>query len=38
MYCISVAGERDLAGLRAADLMVRDLTQVSVERLRALAH
>lgn len=38
MYCISVAGERDLAGLRAADLMVRDLTEVNVERLRALAH
>jgi beta-phosphoglucomutase len=38
MYCISVAGERDLAELRAADLMVHDLTEVTVERLRALAH
>jgi beta-phosphoglucomutase len=37
MYCISVAGERDLPGLRAANLMVRDLTEVNVERVRALA-
>jgi beta-phosphoglucomutase len=36
MRCISVAGERDLAGLRAADLMVHDLTEVDVERVRAL--
>lgn len=37
MVCIAVAGERDLPGLRAADLMVRDLTEVDVERVRALA-
>jgi beta-phosphoglucomutase len=37
MYCISVAGERDLPGLRAADLMVCELTEVNVERVRALA-
>jgi len=37
MRCISVAGERDLPGLRAADLMVRDLTEVTVERVHTLA-
>lgn len=37
MRCIAVAGERDLPGLRAAELMVRDLTQVDVERVRILA-
>ena len=37
MYCISVAGERDLPGLRAANLMVHDLTEVNVEQVRALA-
>jgi beta-phosphoglucomutase len=37
MYCIAVAGNRDLPGLRAADLMVKDLTEVSVERIRQLA-
>lgn len=36
MRCIAVAGERDLPGLRAADLVVRDLTEVTVERVRAL--
>jgi len=36
MRCIAVAGERDLPGLRAADLMVKDLTAVAVERVRAL--
>lgn len=36
MRCISVAGERDLPGLRAADHMVRDLTTVTVEHIRAL--
>jgi beta-phosphoglucomutase len=36
MHCIAVAGERDLPGLRAADLMVRDLTEVSVERVNGL--
>jgi beta-phosphoglucomutase len=37
MRCISVAGERNLPGLRAAELMVRDLTVVNVERVSALA-
>ncbi|MBA2682675.1 MAG: HAD family phosphatase [Ktedonobacteraceae bacterium] len=37
MRCIAVAGERDLPGLRAAELMVKDLTQVSVETIRSLA-
>jgi beta-phosphoglucomutase len=37
MRAIAVAGERDLPGLRAADLMVKDLTQVSVESIRQLA-
>lgn len=37
MYSIAVAGERDLPGLRAADLVVKDLTEVTVERIRALA-
>jgi len=36
MRCISVAGNRDLPGLRAAELMVKDLTEVDVERVRAL--
>jgi len=34
MRCIAVAGERDLPGLRKADLMVKDLTQVTVECIR----
>lgn len=34
MRCIAVAGQRDLPGLRAADLMIRDLTEVDVERVR----
>lgn len=38
MVCIAVAGERDLPGLRAAELMVRDLTEVNVERVRELAN
>ena len=37
MRCIAVAGNRDLPGLRKAELMVRDLTEVDVERIRALA-
>jgi len=37
MRCIAVAGERDQMGLRAAELMVRDLTQVTVETIRELA-
>jgi beta-phosphoglucomutase len=36
MACIAVAGERDLPGLRAAELVVRDLTEVDVERVRRL--
>lgn len=36
MRCIAVAGERDLPGLRAAELMVRDLTEVDVERVHRL--
>jgi beta-phosphoglucomutase len=36
MRCIAVAGERDLPGLRAAELMVKDLTEVNVEKIRAL--
>jgi len=34
MCCIAVAGEHDLPGLRKAELMVKDLTEVSVERIR----
>ncbi len=37
MYAIAVVGERDLPGLRLADLMVRDLTEVTVETIRQLA-
>lgn len=36
MSCIAVAGERDLPGLRAAELMVHNLTEVNLERVRAL--
>ena len=37
MRCIAVVGEHDLPGLRKADLMVKDLTEVTVERMRYLA-
>ena len=37
MRCIAVAGNRDLPGLRAAELMVKDLTQVNIETIRNLA-
>jgi beta-phosphoglucomutase len=37
MRCISVAGNRDLSGLRQAELMVKDLTEVDVARIRSLA-
>ena len=37
MRCIAVAGNRDLPGLRAADLLVKDLTEVHVEQIRELA-
>ena len=33
MRCIAVAGERDLAGLRAAELMVKSLTEVNLARI-----
>ena len=36
MRCIAVAGNRDLPGLRQAELMVKDLTEVDVERVREL--
>lgn len=36
MRCIAVAGERDLPGLRAADLVVRDLREVDLARVNAL--
>lgn len=36
MRCIAVAGNRDLPGLRKAELMVRSLVEVDVERVRAL--
>lgn len=37
MRCIAVMGDRDLEGLREAELGVRDLTEVNLERIRALA-
>jgi beta-phosphoglucomutase len=37
MRCIAVAGNRDLQGLLKAELMVKSLTEVDVERIRALA-
>ena len=37
MRCIAVAGNRDLPGLRKADLVVKSLTEVGVERIRNLA-
>jgi beta-phosphoglucomutase len=36
MPCIAVAGKRNLPGLREAELMVQDLTEVDVERVRQL--
>ncbi len=36
MRCIAVAGDRDLPGLRQAELMVKDLTEVDIDRVRAL--
>lgn len=36
MRCIAVAGNRDLPGLRAADVVVRDLTELDVERVRSI--
>ena len=37
MRCIAVAGNRDLPGLRQAELMVKDLTEVDVKRVQSLA-
>ncbi|HTK09544.1 MAG TPA: HAD family phosphatase [Ktedonobacteraceae bacterium] len=37
MRCIAVMGERDLPGLRKAELAVKSLTEVSVEDIRRLA-
>ena len=37
MRCIAVAGDRDLPGLRKADLMVKSLTEVNVQKVRELA-
>lgn len=36
MRCIAVAGARDLPGLRAANLMINNLSEVDVERVRTL--
>jgi beta-phosphoglucomutase len=36
MRCIAVAGDRDLPGLREAELMVKDLTEVDLDRVHAL--
>ncbi len=36
MSCIAVAGNRDLPGLRKAELMVKDLTEVNVKRIQQL--
>jgi beta-phosphoglucomutase len=36
MRCIAVAGERDLPGLREAELTVKSLTEVDVEHVQAL--
>lgn len=37
MRCISVAGERDLPGLRKAELMVKTLKEVGLAQIEALA-
>lgn len=37
MRCIAVAGNRDLPGLRAAELMVTSLTEVTVDTIRHLS-
>ena len=37
MRCIAVAGNRDLPGLREAELMVKSLTEVDVAGVRSLA-
>ncbi len=37
MRCIAVAGNRNVPGLRKADLLVRSLTEVNVQKVRELA-
>lgn len=37
MRCIAVAGNRDLTGLRKAELMVKTLLEVDVKRIQSLA-
>ncbi|HZO74744.1 MAG TPA: HAD family phosphatase [Ktedonobacteraceae bacterium] len=37
MRCIAIAGDRDLPGLRKAEMVVRDLREVTVARIRQLA-
>jgi beta-phosphoglucomutase len=37
MRCIAVAGERDLPGLRAAELVVVSLTEVNLARIQSIA-
>lgn len=36
MYTIAVAGERELPGLQVANIVVHDLTEVTVERIQSL--
>jgi beta-phosphoglucomutase len=36
MQCIAVMGNRDLPGLRQAELSVKDLTEVNLQRIRTL--
>jgi len=36
MRCVAVAGNRDLPGLRKAEIMVKDLTEMNVERVQQL--
>jgi beta-phosphoglucomutase len=36
MRCIAVAGNRDLPGLHKAELMVKDLTEIDVDRVQLL--
>jgi beta-phosphoglucomutase len=36
MRCVAVAGNRDLPGLHKAEIMVKDLTEMNVERIQQL--
>lgn len=36
MRCVAVAGNRDLPGLHKAEIMVKDLTELNVERIQQL--